>query len=95
MAQAITINCIPTSRQILLLCFDAHLNTCQPLTFHSKSHLNDATILKLLVSGTDSGNQCVLTVFLLYPRPGITSRLLGPLWSSFIELVMSGMCKWV
>ena len=32
----------------------------------------------------------LLTVFLLYPRHGIVSRLLGPFWSSFVKLV-SGM----
>ena len=36
---------------------------------------------------------CILTVFLLYPRPSIISRFLGPFLSSFIELVMSGMRK--
>ena len=37
----------------------------------------------------------LLTVFLLYPRPSVISRFLGPFLSSFIELVMSGMRKWV
>ena len=39
--------------------------------------------------------QFLLTVFVLYPRPSVISRFLGPFLSSFIELVMSGMRKCV
>ena len=49
------INCIPTYRQILKHCPDAHLNTCQPLTFTSKFQLTEAAIDKQLVSGYESG----------------------------------------
>ena len=55
-------NCIPTCRQILKHCPDAHLNTCQPLTFTSKFQLTEAAIVKHLVSGTRAGNQYLFTV---------------------------------
>ena len=47
MAQAITKNSIPTSRQALTLCFDTHLKTCQPLTFHCNSHLKEAALFEM------------------------------------------------
>ena len=62
MAQALLKNCIPTYRQILKHCPDAHLNTCQPLTFTSKFQLTAAAIDKQLVSGMRAGNQYVFTV---------------------------------
>ena len=55
-------NCIPTCRQILKHCPDAHLNTCQSLTFTSKFQLTEAAIVKHLVSGTRAGNQYLFTV---------------------------------
>ena len=40
-------NCITTCRQILKHCPDAHLNTCQPLTFTSKFQLTEGAINKV------------------------------------------------
>ena len=55
-------NCIPTCRQILKHCPDAHLMTCQPLTFTIKFQLTEAAIDKQLVSGYGVGNQYLFTV---------------------------------
>ena len=45
----------PIRRQAIMRCFEAHLNTCQPLGFNSKLQLKEATILKGLIR--HPGNQ--------------------------------------
>ena len=59
LAHAMTINCIPMCRYTLMLNFYAHLNTCQPLTYHSKFHFKKRAIFEQLISGVEGKIQQV------------------------------------